>query len=493
MTKGALFDLSKSSILYGMQCEKRLYWHVKERASATPPDAATLALMEEGKTVEAEARKRFPQGVLITAPSYHSAEALILTQAAMARGEQTLFQAAFLHEGVFVRVDILDRLPSGEWRLIEVKAGTRVQRKHLPDVAIQYWTARGADLRVKRCEVMHLNKECIHPNLDDLFVFTDVTPRLADVQKTCSALVKRFRNVLALNEVPARDMGRHCRHPTACTFEERCRKSLAIPTVSVFNIPKLETRIKWELHRKGHVQLSAVPAELLTPLQRRMVDSTVMGKRFVNHNAIARAIAAWKAPLYYLDFETISPLVPMYAGMHPGDAFPFQFSVRTLVSDQVVEKAYLHEDPSDPRPALTQALLAAIGSIGSIVTYNRSSEKGALLALANSATKPAALRLRDIASRLVDALPIMRAHVYDPAFGGSFSLKDVAPALLGLAYDHLMVGDGQAAQRAFMRLLSDECPAEEKQTLRSAMLRYCGQDTEALVRLSAWLFAQSAA
>ena len=177
--KPLFFDLSRVSILYGMQCEKRLYWHVNERASATPPNAATLALQDEGNMVEAEARKRFPQGVLIASPSYHSAEALTLTQAAMARGEQTLFQAAFLHEGVFVRVDILNRLPSGDWRLIEVKAGTRVQRKHLPDVAIQYWTARGAGLRVKRCEVMHLNKECVHPNLDDLFVFTDVTPRLS--------------------------------------------------------------------------------------------------------------------------------------------------------------------------------------------------------------------------------------------------------------------------------------------------------------------------
>ena len=83
-------------------------------------------------------------------------------------------------------------------------------------------------------------------------------------------------------------MGRHCRQPTVCTFEERCRKSLAIPAVSVFNIPKLETRVKWDLYRKGHVQLNSVPAHLLTPLQRRMVESTVTGKRFVNHKAIAQ-------------------------------------------------------------------------------------------------------------------------------------------------------------------------------------------------------------
>ena len=485
--------LSKSSMLYGMQCEKRLYWHVHARETEPAPDAAALALLEEGRMIEREAMKRFPMGVAIQTPSYHSTQALELTQAAIARGERTLFQAAFMHAGVFARVDILDCLPDGTWRLIEVKAGARIQRKHLPDVAIQYWVAQGAGLAVARCEVMYLNKECVAPALDDLFALKEVTPQLGDILKTLPALVNRFQRVLQSDQTPARDIGRHCRHPSSCIFEERCRKPANIPAISVFNIPKLDTRIKWDLYRRGHLYLDRLPALSLTSLQRRMIDSTLNKERFVNGKGIAKAIASWKEPFYTLDFETISPLIPLHDGLHPGDAFPFQFSVRALKDGAVTEQAYLHDDASDPRPALAQKLLAAIGPVGSIVTYNKTMEKTALMTLAATVPPEESARLRAIAARLVDALPIMRAHVYDAAFGGSFSLKDVAPALFGdaLAYDRLSVGDGQAAQRAFLRLIDPETSAKEKAALREALLFYCGLDTQALARLTLWLFAQT--
>ena len=37
--------------------------------------------------------------------------------------------------------------------------------------------------------------------------------------------------------------------------------------------------------------------------------------------------------------------------------------------------------------------------------------------------------LRDMISRLVDPWPVVKSHVYDGAFQGSFSIKAVAPAL----------------------------------------------------------------
>jgi hypothetical protein len=44
----------------------------------------------------------------------------------------------------------------------------------------------------------------------------------------------------------------------------------------------------------------------------------------------------------------------------------------------------------------------------------------------------------------VDLLPAVRNHVYHPDFGGSFSLKDVLPAMVPeLRYDTLAIGDGE--------------------------------------------------
>ena len=71
----------------------------------------------------------------------------------------------------------------------------------------------------------------------------------------------------------------------------------------------------------------------------------------------------------------------------------------------------------------------------------------------------------------------IRAHVYHPRFYGSFSLKDVVPALTTRRYEGLAVSDGIQAGLAFMQLLRKDVSAAEVRRLRRDLLAYCGQDT----------------
>ena len=94
--------------------------------------------------------------------------------------------------------------------------------------------------------------------------------------------------------------------------------------------------------------------------------------------------------------------------------------------------------------------------------------------------------LDEIRERLVDALPLVREHVYHPDFGGSFSLKAVLPALVpDMGYEALEVAGGRAASLALDRLMfgSDEVSADERARTREALLSYCGTDTLGVVRL----------
>ena len=85
--------------------------------------------------------------------------------------------------------------------------------------------------------------------------------------------------------------------------------------------------------------------------------------------------------------------------------------------------------------------------------YNAGFEKGRLEDLALAAPGQAAA-LRDIVSRLVDPLPVVREHVYHPDFEGSFSLKTVLPALVpDLGYGDLAIADGDTASRELTRLV----------------------------------------
>ena len=102
-------------------------------------------------------------------------------------------------------------------------------------------------------------------------------------------------------------------------------------------------------------------------------------------------------------------------------------------------------------------------------------------------------RLMGIAARLVDPLPIFRAHVYDTAFRGSFSIKDVAPAILGMpaSYEGMSVGQGVEAQWAYMEMTHPHTDPATKEKLRRDLIDYCTKDTLGMVHLVDWLYGVS--
>jgi hypothetical protein len=78
----------------------------------------------------------------------------------------------------------------------------------------------------------------------------------------------------------------------------------------------------------------------------------------------------------------------------------------------------------------------------------------------------------------------MRKHVYHPAFGGSFSLKAVLPALVpDMTYEGMEVADGTGAGLAWESLVRGSLDQVERDKIRKALLEYCGQDTLALIKL----------
>lgn len=84
--------------------------------------------------------------------------------------------------------------------------------------------------------------------------------------------------------------------------------------------------------------------------------------------------------------------------------------------------------------------------------------------------------------------------VFYPAFLGSFSIKKVAPVLLGeeASYDHLEVGDGIEAMLAYQEMLDLNSNISKKEKIREDLLRYCKQDTLFMVHIYRWLWKQIA-
>jgi hypothetical protein len=171
-------SLSKSRFLAG---PKRLYLEVHHRDLATPPPPATQRIFDTGHEVGRRAQQQFPGGILIDTEYYEKQKALDTTDSAIASGNQVLFEPAFLHDNVFIRIDVLRRNGNNTWDLIEVKSVLTVSETHTIDAAIQRYVTEGAGLSVNRCYIMHLNRDCAFPDLSNLFILQDVADEAAKI------------------------------------------------------------------------------------------------------------------------------------------------------------------------------------------------------------------------------------------------------------------------------------------------------------------------
>src|SRR6266508_5786704 len=190
--------LSKSRFASGLQCHKKLWWEVHEPDAPELDDEDDIAgrfLMQQGVEVGALART-LASGAFIDFKHDQYAEKVKATEDALAAGATRIYEASFFAEGVFAAVDILERL-GHQFTVVEVKSSTKVKPEHLPDVAIQTWVARKAGLNVTRAEIMHLNSECVYPDLSNLFVREDVTPLVETFQLDIPAKLARVTAMLA--------------------------------------------------------------------------------------------------------------------------------------------------------------------------------------------------------------------------------------------------------------------------------------------------------
>ncbi len=466
----------------GLQCPKMLWWKVYEpEAPELMADDWLQAILTRGQRIGELARAQVPGGVLIDLP-YHDLEGRVAATArALAEGAPAVYEASFLEDGVFVAVDILERRDDG-FVLVEVKSTLDVKKEHLPDVAVQMHVVRRAGLKVKRAEVMHLNRACRHPDLSNLFVRENVTslarPALRDVPTRIASLASALAGPL-----PDALTGPHCKSPYACPFVERCRPPL--PDHHVSTLYKIRASKVVELLADGIETLNDLPPGFAVsgPVDRQI--RSIKASEVIVERGLQPELAALRPPIAYLDFETVSPAIPVWPGCRPYGQVPVQFSCHVLKRGGLEHHAWLSEGPYDPRVEFAGAVLKACAEARTVLVYHAPFERGCIDALADSLPHLRA-DLTALSGRIRDLLPIVRDHVYHPDFGGSFSLKDVLPALVpGLGYEDLEIQDGSIASTALEALLlgAGAFSSPERLALRRDLLRYCERDTLAMVRI----------
>ncbi len=470
----------------GMQCHKRLYLETYQPELAGSADESGAAILEAGHAVGALARNRYPGGMLI-GEDLDSSRAQRATQDALRNpAVLAIFEPALSSDGVRIRADILARTRDQRFDLIEVKSTLDVKPEHEWDVAIQYQVLRSAGVPIRWARLMHLNRDYVHPggdyDLKRLFTFTNLTRLVHKRRRDVVAAVKEMRRTLAAKSPPPISVGPQCSAPYTCPFYDHCHDDE--PDHSVEQLPRLGMRLRELFAAMGIIEITKIPRDFdgLSTLQVRVVEAVRTETRF-HDPAVSRKLRKIKFPVHFLDFETFSPALPLYAGTRPYQIIPFQWSDHILSSDGAVRhREFLHDERTDPRRPFAERLVETLGNKGPIVAY--SSFEATRLKELGEHFRDLTPALGRVQKRIVDLLPLIRDHVYDPQFHGSFSLKSVLPALVpGLGYDDLEITDGGVASLAYAEMQASETTSERRAKLRASLLVYCMRDTEALLEL----------
>jgi hypothetical protein len=479
--------ISKSKFVAGVQCLKRLYWQVHQPELAAVPEAAVEAIMEQGQEVGLLAHQLFPGGVEV---SYDAGldEAIRTTRELVADPKvPAIFEGTFEHGGVLVRIDILHRRRDGLWRLIEVKSSTDLKDHYLDDAAIQSRVVSRSGLDLASVCLAHVNRDYVFDggSIDArrFFRIRNLTRRVAKMQPKLTFQLRSEFRVLAMPEAPDLPAGPHCTDPVTCEFFNQCNLPRADDHIG--NLPRIQPSAIEELMEMGIESIRNIPDDYpLNDRLRRACTCVQTGEPWYGPE-LGKELEALKYPLYFMDFETVNPAIPRFKGMRPYQQIPFQWSVDVLDTPGAEPKHYefLAPDTTDPRLEFITSLCNMMGKTGSVVVYYQTFEEQRLTELAAWFPEFAG-KIKKIQRRLWDLLPIMRKHVYHPAFCGSYSLKDVLPALIpGMTYAGMEVAEGQGAGIAWESLVRGCLDEAEREKTQKTLLDYCGQDTLAMVRL----------
>lgn len=478
------FGLSKSRITAFEQCPKRL-WLQTHKPEVGVQDPGAQARFAAGHEVGDVACSLCPDGIMIEAEPDMEA-ALAHTSELLAAGDdKPLFEATFAHDGVLVRVDIMEADGDGGWHVAEVKSGTSRKEYQIADLATQLWVMREAGVRVSSAAIRHLNNQFVLSNegqYEGLFVDTH------SIEEAKPILAKRAKTVAQIREMlkgpePEREPGAHCTDPFECDYQVYCNRDRPVPRYPIASLPRINKQIVARWADAGVVELTDAPRGSFTSaIHTKIHEATLAGEAFHDPIKAQQMVADWSFPRSYLDFETIAFAVPRWLGTKPWEQVPFQFSLHIEHEDgRIDHHGFLSLDGDDPRQTCAEALSALVPQLGAVVAYNASFERTCLNRLADR-FPDLADDLRSIADRLVDLLPVARETWYHPDQRGSWSIKAVLPTLQAFgSYGDLDVSDGMAAQRAYLEASDPETSSKRKQELADALLQYCAKDTSAMI------------
>ncbi|MCK9344768.1 MAG: DUF2779 domain-containing protein [Candidatus Pacebacteria bacterium] len=459
-------------------------------------------LMEQGNEVEAYARNLFPGGVEVVETGERAVEA---TTRFMTAKAPAIFQATFIVDGFIARNDALVwDAENNCWDLYEIKGTNSLKEggndhNHIDDLTFQASVLKRAGITVGRYFLVHLNKDYVRMgtiNVESLFLVEEQTatvimglPLVEEQMKTAKEYLTNKKEPVGGCECIYNGRSKHC-----TTFKY---SNPEVPDYSIHDISRIGTsKKKLEALVESRIyDLADIPEDMeFSDVQMNQIISYRKQKSMIDIDGVNGELEGLQFPLYFFDYETYAPAIPVFDGYRPYQRIPFQFSLHILRSpDEDGEKMehieYLHEELSDPSPHVAALLEKHIGTTGSVITWNKSFEAGVNkeLALRLPEHKATIDRVNGLLYDLMDVFK--KQHYVHPEFKGSTSIKKVLPALVPeLSYKDLGMKEVGQASNSWWAMLSPSTHPDVSAQISKDLKIYCGLDTYAMYAIWAHLY-----
>ncbi len=129
--------LSKTRILHGLQCPKRL-WLAVHQPELARYSQRSLQSSQAGIDAQEVYRKLIPNGILVGHVDDLKAAVQETRLILAGSAKSPVFEAAFQHSGMLVRADLIFPSLAG-LHMVEIKSSRSVKDYQVQDCAIQTW------------------------------------------------------------------------------------------------------------------------------------------------------------------------------------------------------------------------------------------------------------------------------------------------------------------------------------------------------------------
>lgn len=443
-------QLSKSDYMLFLKHPAWLWLKKHDKEKLPAVDESTQAMFDAGHKFEAYAEAIFENGLTLGFSNYDEYNSLTeRTQQALNDGATTIFQSRFVWGEYNCLPDIIEVVGDKEIDLYEIKSSTKVKEEHLYDLAFQRAVIEASGLKIRKIFVIYVNNEYVRHgeiNNEELTKMDDVTLAVHQL-----ASFTESNMPLALETM----------------------KSTTMPDPNPAFLSKLGDKREWQSIYDSLVGTEKPDYSNARPtIQKHEIEAFLDDLEY---------------PLYFLDYETMSAVVPYFDGHRPYQQVPSQYSLHILDSPdaELRQTEYLHRENSDPSLPIAQHLVEDIGDHGSIITWNMSFEKACNVTLGRL-NPEFTDDMAKINERIVDLMiPFKPKNGWysDPRFEGSASIKAVLPVVVPtLSYKALDIQNGGSAQTLWMQAVLDGT-RDDKEKILDDLLQYCGLDTIAMVEI----------